>query len=127
VEFEVLHPSATALASATPATRANTLSCVLRVQGGGVSVLLTGDIEAAQEATLVREAASRLPSTVLWVPHHGSRTSSTADFIAAVAPQVAGVPVVSTARCGAWRLASEGPSMACMRSERRRYWHHPGP
>jgi competence protein ComEC len=124
---------------------------VLRVQGGGVSVLLTGDIEAAQEATLVREAASRLPSTVLWVPHHGSRTSSTADFIAAVAPQVAvvqaahrsrfghpspavlaryaeaGVPVVSTARCGAWRLASEGPSMACMRSERRRYWHHPGP
>jgi hypothetical protein len=39
----------------------------------------------------------------------------------------AGVPVVSSARCGAWRLASEGPSMACMRSERRRYWHHPGP
>lgn len=151
VEFEVLHPSAAALAKATPATRANTLSCVLRVQGGGVSVLLTGDIEAAQEATLVREATARLPSTVLWVPHHGSRTSSTADFIAAVAPRVAvvqaahrsrfghpspdvlaryaeaGVPVVTTARCGAWRLASEGPSMLCTRAERRRYWHHPGP
>ena len=159
VDFEFLHPAAAALAAATPATRANTLSCVLRVQAAsGASALLTGDIEAAQEAALVREAGERLRSTVLWVPHHGSRTSSTADFIAAVAPRVAvvqaahrsrfghpapavlaryaaaGVAVVATPACGAWRWhstpAAAGPTAAtpgvCTRDQRRRYWHHPG-
>lgn len=155
VAFELLHPPAASLAAASERTRANTLSCVLRVQDGhGASVLLTGDIEAAQEAALVREAAARLPSTVLWVPHHGSHSSSTPDFIAAVAPRVAvvqaahrsrfghpapavlarhaaaGVPVITTAACGAWRWHSADAEPAhhgrCTRSERRRYWHHPG-
>jgi competence protein ComEC len=150
VDFEVLHPTAAALAAAQPSTRANTLSCVLRVQAGGASVLLTGDIEAPQEAALVREAAARLPSTVLWVPHHGSRTSSTPGFIAAVAPRVAvvqaahrsrfghpspvvlaryaeaGVPVVTTAACGAWHWSSATAQAACTRPAQRRYWHHPG-
>ena len=119
----------------------------------GASVLLTGDIEAAQEAALLREAGARLSSTVLWVPHHGSHSSSTADFIAAVAPRVAvvqaahrsrfghpapavlaryaaaGVPVIATASCGAWRWRSQaglvGIEGRCTRWERRRYWHHP--
>ena len=151
VDFEFLHPGAATLAAATPARRANTLSCVLRVQAaGGASALLTGDIEAAQEAALVREAAARLRSTVLWVPHHGSRTSSTADFIAAVAPRVAvvqaahrsrfghpapavmaryaaaGVPVIATPACGAWRWRSTAAAGVCTRDQGRRYWHHPG-
>ncbi|MFN5156906.1 MAG: ComEC/Rec2 family competence protein, partial [Betaproteobacteria bacterium] len=148
--FEVRHPTAAALAAAQPSTRANTLSCVLRVQAGGASVLLTGDIEAPQEAALVREAAARLASTVLWVPHHGSRTSSTPGFIAAVAPRVAvvqaahrsrfghpspvvlaryaeaGVPVVTTAACGAWHWSSTTAQAGCTRPAQRRYWHHPG-
>ena len=92
---------AAALAAATERTRANTLSCVLRVHAvSGVSLLLTGDIEAAQEAALVRATGPRLASTVLWVPHHGSATSSTADFIAAVAPRWAVVQAAHRSRFG---------------------------
>ncbi len=85
VRFEVLHPLATDYASAR---KPNALSCVLRVQGAGAALLLTGDIEAAQEAALLARGAP-LKSAVLVVPHHGSRTSSTPAFIDAVAPRVA--------------------------------------
>jgi beta-lactamase superfamily II metal-dependent hydrolase len=59
----------------------NALSCVLRVQGvaGGrpLRLLLTGDIEAAQEAALLaRSRRCAAQADVLLVPHHGSRTSS---------------------------------------------------
>jgi len=58
------------------------------------SALLVGDIEQAQEAQLLaREAANpadaALQSDLLLVPHHGSKTSSTAAFLAAVHPQTA--------------------------------------
>ena len=123
VHFEVLHPLATDHALAL---KSNAMSCVLRVQGSGGSVLLTGDIEAAQEAALVQRAAPALRSDVLLVPHHGSRTSSTAAFLDAVAPQRAvvqaayrsryghpaadvlaryqarGIAVLRSDRCGAW-------------------------
>ena len=53
-------------------------------------MLFTGDIEAAGErALLAREPATTLAATVLKAPHHGSRTSSSSAFIAAVRPQVA--------------------------------------
>ena len=66
----------------------NDTSAVLRLVYREVSLLLTGDIESAGERRLLH---NRLPisSTVLKVPHHGSTTSSTEEFIAAVAPQVA--------------------------------------
>ena len=92
VRFEFLHPSR------GEAARRNNLSCVLRIVAGGRAVLLTGDIERAAEAQLV---ARNLPkSDVLLVPHHGSRTSSSADFIAAVAPSLAIVPVGYRSRFG---------------------------
>src|SRR6185503_1991813 len=63
-------------------------SCVLRVEAGGRAMLLTGDIERAAELALLKIAKA----DVLLVPHHGSKTSSTAEFIAAVAPRWAVVP-----------------------------------
>ena len=90
---------------------------------------------------------------MLLVPHHGSRTSSTAVFLDAVAPQVAvvqaayrsryghpasdvlaryeqrGVQVSRTDRCGAWLLngspgAGVPPQAQCTRQLRQRYWHY---
>src|SRR5262249_46830097 len=62
----------------------------------------TGDIEAPAERRLLT-APGRLAATVLKVPHHGSRTSSTPAFVAAVAPRVA---VVSVGADNRYRLPS---------------------
>jgi competence protein ComEC len=76
------------------ATRDNDLSMVLRIAedrpgAPAPSVLFTGDIEAAGErALLARTPAAMLAATVLKAPHHGSRTSSSSAFVAAVRPQV---------------------------------------
>ena len=58
---------------------------MLRVAAGGRSVLLTADIEAREEQALLARGAP-LAADVLLAPHHGSNTSSTAAFLAAVAP-----------------------------------------
>lgn len=94
VRFEFLHPQAGAKAA-----RRNDASCVLRIDTAGGSMLLTGDIERAAEGALVRNSRS-LRADVLLVPHHGSRTSSTAEFIGAVAPRWAVVPVGYRSRFG---------------------------
>jgi competence protein ComEC len=87
VRFAVLHPPPAHYAIAD--LRPNDLSCVVRVEAAGGSVLLAGDIEARSEAELVRADPAALRSDVLVVPHHGSLTSSTPAFVAAVAPAVA--------------------------------------
>ena len=146
VHFEVLHPGA---AEHAAARKSNALSCVLRVQDStGQSALLTGDIEAPQEAALVDRLGPALASTWLLVPHHGSRTSSSAAFLDAVSPRTAlvqagyrsryghpapdvmaryaqrGIEVVRTDDCGAW-LWQDGRA-SCTRDVRRRYWHWSG-
>ncbi|MBC7728420.1 MAG: DNA internalization-related competence protein ComEC/Rec2, partial [Microbacteriaceae bacterium] len=88
VQFDVLHPSA---AGYERGLKSNALPCLLRIStAAGRSALLTGDIEAPQELALVAgmDAAS-LRSSVLLVPHHGSKTSSTEALPEAVAPQIA--------------------------------------
>jgi len=121
------------------------------VQGDHGSALLAGDIERAQEARLVA-AGAPLASDVLLVPHHGSRTSSTAAFLDAVQPSVAliqagyrnrfghpvaevldrldarGVQVLASPSCGAWQWAGEGPPATgrCERPATARYWHASG-
>ncbi len=146
VHFAVLQPLAE---DHVRDLKPNALSCVLRVQdAAGRSALLTGDIEAPQEAALLqRLGAAGLHSDVLLVPHHGSRTSSTSAFLDAVAPDVAvvqaayrsrsghpapdvmqryaerGIAVVRSDRCGAWTLQADGAAL-CQRQTARRYWHH---
>lgn len=146
VDFAVLHPPP---GLAEGGTRTNAMSCVLRVAGDGRSVLLTGDIEAAQEAALVAADREALRSEVLLVPHHGSRTSSTPAFLEAVEPSVGvvqagyrsrfghpapdvmaryharAIEVVRSDTCGAWRWPADAAPV-CERLASRRYWHHPG-
>lgn len=94
VRFEFLHPAPRALLrTATRAMRSNDRSCVLRIEAGATSLLLTADIEQGAEAELLAQAASQLPASIVLVPHHGSRTSSSAAFIEAVRPAWAVVPV----------------------------------
>jgi competence protein ComEC len=89
VRFELLHPAS----PAAKAKKTNDLSCVLRVSAGAHSMLLTGDIETPAEAELLQRAPGALRADVLLVPHHGSRTSSSMEFLAAVRPALAVVPV----------------------------------
>lgn len=83
-EIHVLAPAA----DYTPGVRAeNNDSLVLRLEYGETSALLEGDAEWPSEARMT--AAGGLSSTLLKVGHHGSRTSTTAQFLAAVAPAYA--------------------------------------
>jgi competence protein ComEC len=143
VLFEVLHP---APGAPRLGVKPNTLSCTLRVVGAdGRSVLLTGDLEAEQERALVARLGPALRSTVLLAPHHGSKTSSTPEFLAAVQPEVVVIQVAYRSRfghphpsvlarylssvptvlrtdyCGAWRWGPDGN--ACIREQDARYWH----
>ena len=63
----------------------NDRSCVLRVVSPYGSVLLPGDIERFSESRLL-QSSGNLRADILLAPHHGSRTSSTPDFVHAVAP-----------------------------------------
>jgi competence protein ComEC len=74
------------------ATSGNDDSVVLRLRYGRRTFLLTGDVEARAERALVA-AGDPLGCDVLKVAHHGSRTSSTAGFVAATRPALAVVSV----------------------------------
>ena len=65
----------------------NNNGLVLKIKWGGVSFLITGDIEAEAEKALAAFQGDRLRSTVLIAPHHGSRTSLTPEFMNAVQPE----------------------------------------
>jgi competence protein ComEC len=148
VDFEVLHPG---VADYDVAHKSNAMSCVLRVSNGAQTVLLVGDLEAAQEARLVNDPASKqkLKADFLLVPHHGSKTSSSAAFLDEVRPQFAlaqagyrnrfghpvesvlaryrerGIQVVKSPVCGAAFWRSEEPGrVLCQRELSLRYWHH---
>jgi competence protein ComEC len=90
VRFEFLHPGAAAREA-----RRNNQSCVLRIETAGAAMLLTGDIERPVEKELLHARAD-----VLLVPHHGSRSSSSPELIAALKPRYAIVPVGYRSRFG---------------------------
>jgi competence protein ComEC len=67
----------------------NDNSIVIHLAYGARSFLFVGDAEQAEEGDLLRLPAARLRADVLKVGHHGSRTSSSPAFLAAVSPEVA--------------------------------------
>lgn len=143
VRFRVLNPARAGV------VHTNDNSCVLLVEGRGGRMLLTGDISSLAEPA-VAAAVGAGPRPVLLVPHHGSKSSSSAAFIAALQPTLAvvsagwrnrfghprpevlaryaqaGVPLFNTAREGAIRLdfPTDGPPKRepGWRRQQRRYW-----
>jgi competence protein ComEC len=153
VTFEVLHPDT---GDYDAPNKSNAMSCVLRISsaasasGVARTALLVGDIEAPQELRLATgDSSTRLQADFLLVPHHGSKTSSSAVFLDAVKPQLAlaqsgyrnrfghpvasvvaryderGIALVRSSQCGAasWR-SLEPDRIACQRQAGLRYWHH---
>ncbi|MDD2884198.1 MAG: DNA internalization-related competence protein ComEC/Rec2, partial [Dechloromonas sp.] len=147
VDFLILHPSTS---DYVQPTRTNQLSCVLRITAGGQRMLLTSDIEAPAEQALLARHGAALAADVLLVPHHGSHSSSTVDFLVAVGARHAVIPVGErnrfghpapvvlerldampatvwrTDRQGAIRIALGGEPLVQIshwRAGRQRYWH----
>jgi competence protein ComEC len=159
VVFEVLHPDAPAHAKERPG---NADSCVLRVQAPGASALLTGDIDQSVERALtaawtLQASAAAKPAnpsapaaatTLLVLPHHGSRSGSSAALLDATQPHWAlvqagfrngyghphpevlarleerGIGWRNAATCGAARFDSaQADQLHCQRVAARRYWH----
>ena len=142
VQVRVVHP-----ALATPEGR-NDGSCVLLIAGRRGRLLLSGDIEARGEAAVAAALPPAATPLALLVPHHGSRTSSGAGFLRALAPRVAlvsagyrsrfghphprvveryhalAIPLFNTADAGALRLtfAADGPHVGSERARHRRWW-----
>ena len=129
-EVDVVHPP-----DGWPAPSLNDGSLVLRVRDGATILLLAGDAERRAETTMLEDGRP-LAATILKVPHHGSRTSSTWPFVRAIgadvavaslgadnrfghpAPDVAaryaaaGTRWLRTDRCGAVRVATDGRRIA---------------
>jgi competence protein ComEC len=95
VRFDVLWPEGPGVA----ARPENDRSLVLRGLVSGHPVLLTGDIESRSEERLCG-AGTTISASVLKVPHHGSRTSSTEQFVRRVSPRLAVVQVGGRNRHG---------------------------
>ncbi|MBT8420685.1 MAG: DNA internalization-related competence protein ComEC/Rec2 [Gammaproteobacteria bacterium] len=82
VDFKILHP-------ASDRASGNNGSCVLRITNAEGTILLTGDIEHPAEARLVKIHGDELRTDVFVVPHHGSKTSSSEQFLQVVKPRYA--------------------------------------
>ena len=144
VRFSILHPLPADYQVTSKKT--NNMSCVLRIETGNSSLLLTADIEAADEKALIARSPEQLASRVLVVPHHGGKGSSSPEFVAAVGardavfsvgyrnsfkhprPEVLARYAASrhwrTDRDGAIQVVLDGNSAPlAWRQARARYWH----
>jgi len=144
LEFRVLHPS-----TSLPYI-GNDSSCVISVNGPGLSLLLSGDISHVVERRLVHEGLAR--HTILSVPHHGSSTSSSQVLIDTVRPKwalisaangnrfgfprpdvleryaKAHIPTLDTGRCGGIRITTDstgGLSIESARASHKAIWRWP--
>jgi competence protein ComEC len=150
VDFELLHP--TRESYEREKVRSNDRGCVVRISTAGASVLLAADIEQKSEYELLTTVPDKLRAQVLLVPHHGSRTSSSPQFVQQVNPDIVlvaagyrnrfghpkddvldryralGSRIYRTDHDGALLLAigSDGAvSVQRYRVQFRRYWHAP--
>lgn len=98
--------------------RGNNRSCVVKIDDGEQSALLTGDIESQAEQTMLSHYWRHLTSTVIQVPHHGSNTSSSLPLVQRVEGRIA---LDSAARYNAWHF----PSAKVIRRYRKEgyIWH----
>lgn len=150
VTFRFLHPDKAALREGW-AGRAgpNSVSCVLYVANARHSALLAADAEAMQERLMVSRFGSKLRADILLAPHHGSLTSSTPAFVAAVSPahvvfqtgyrnrfghprppvvaryRAGGAQIWQSVTHGGLRFATGPPGIKVQayREHYRRYWH----
>ena len=90
LQVTVLHPGPAQLTGT--ASDDNNNAIVLRLDYGEISLLLTGDAEHEAETDMI---AADLPlrADVLKIGHHGSNGASSPEFIAAVSPRLAVIPV----------------------------------
>jgi len=151
VTFRILHPSGHNQGQTDK--KGNNSSCVLLITARGGRTLIPGDIEKKAERELLKYDLSQLQADILVAPHHGSQTSSTPAFIAAVDPSYVLFPVGYRNRfhhpsakvferyrqTGAVLLHSSqtgtlqfrvNPESGIQqpqqyRMQARRYWHHP--
>ncbi len=91
VRFDMLHPTRASYDDAS--IKDNNRGCVLRIATRTGAVLIPADIEARAEQQLLASSREKLRAQVLIAPHHGSKTSSTAEFIAAVDPRIVIYPI----------------------------------
>lgn len=142
--FQVISPHAD-----TP-NGSNNRSCVIMLQHFGTKLLLTGDIEKQVERFLLKTSRESLKADILLVPHQGSKTSSTAQFLDVVAPTMAmlaagyknhyghphpavveryqsrDIDLLSTIRHGSvlLKINSHGWTKVLYRQHYRRFWHY---
>jgi competence protein ComEC len=130
VRIKVLWPTGDA---DSVAMSSNNQSLALRISFGHRSFLLTGDIEKEAEARLI--AAANLKTDVLKIAHHGSKTSTTAEFLESAKPkhavisvadpspyghphvevierlQTSGAKIWRTSHCGAITISTDGSDL----------------
>ncbi|MCI0400881.1 MAG: DNA internalization-related competence protein ComEC/Rec2 [Gammaproteobacteria bacterium] len=87
VDFAIIHPPDRSQRSA------NNRSCVLKISTSGGTVLLSGDIQARAERRLLKSHPEIAETNILIAPHHGSKTSSSPQFIDTVSPDYVLFPV----------------------------------
>jgi competence protein ComEC len=115
VDFQILYPPEDFLERGKKERwrSVNNNSLVVKATYGKVSFLFTGDIMSGAEKDLTAMAGVELKSTVLMVPHHGSRSSSSSGFIDAVQPRIG---IISSG----WRNRFNLPNVSVLESYRQR-------
>jgi competence protein ComEC len=151
VLFKVWHPqSDMTFASREHSGKPNALSCVIEVRNQAYSFWLTGDVERGGEWSI---SNNYIPPpdlmAVMLMPHHGSATSSSSNFLDAIAPRWAVVqagyrnryrhpndrvvqryidreiPILETVKTGAqiWEFKDHSHTQSYWREVQRRTWH----
>lgn len=91
VHFEILHPGDIMLDDGKGGLNANAIVAKMycTIKNKTTTIMFTGDIEEKAEEELVKIYGDKLKADILKVAHHGSKTSSTAEFLKCVSPKIA--------------------------------------